>query len=204
MSQFIAGNLVLVTYSLFVSWIIISIPFLTRNRKSETKLIILLLAFLSVRFIPIFQYYSLAYIMFGAFGSLSIATLCLLLYFIYAELTHNNEPYRINPSVFLILVFMAALLYLSLFGYITFDVYSWGYYPTWMLVLYLACQIFFSIRSRLFAILWLIALIAFIFKMQSSNNLWDYLFDPLLISMSLIYLLTLAIARIIGFRQTRR
>lgn len=204
MSQFIADNLVLATYSLFIAWIVISLPFLTRNRSSAIKLAIALIIFLAARFIPIFQYYSLAYIMFGAFGNLSIATIFLLIYFIYAELSRNNEPYSINPIIFFILVLLAALLYLSVFGYITEDVYSWGYYPAWMLLLYVVIQIIFSIRSRLFAILWLIALIAFIFKIQTSINLWDYLFDPLLISISIFYLLTFVVVKIINLATKKK
>lgn len=197
MSQFIADNLVLITYSLFISWILISLPYLTRDRNSLVKFTIALIAFFAARFIPIFKSYSLAYIMSGAFGSLSVITLFLLLYFIYAELTRNNELYSISPIIFLILLILAALVYLSVFGYITEDIYSWGYYPAWMLLLYVIIQIVFSMISRLFAILWLIGLIAFVFKIQSSINFWDYLFDPLLISISIFYLLTFAVSTII-------
>lgn len=197
MNQFLAENLVLITYSLFVSWVIISIPFLLRNRSPKSKLIAAVIIFLAARFIPIFESYSLAYIMFGAFGNLSIVSLLLIICFIYAEINHNNEPYKINSIVFLILLILSAVLYLSVFGYITEDIYSWGYYPTWMLGLYLIIQIAFSIKSKLFAILWLIALIAFIFKIQVSINLWDYMFDPLLISISIFYLLIFIISRII-------
>lgn len=204
MTQFIAENLVLATYSLFVSWMVISIPFLTRNRRFSTKFAIALIVFLVARFIPIFEYYSLAYIMFGAFGNLSITTMFLLLYFIYAELSSNNELYSIRPVIFFILVILAALLYLSVFGYIAQDIYAWGYYPAGMLALYVVIQIVFSIKSRLFATLWLIALIAFIFKIQSSINLWDYLFDPLLISISIFYLLTFVIMRIIKLKQKKK
>jgi len=197
MSQFLVDNLVLATYSLFISWIVISIPFLTRSRSSSVKFTIALIVFLAARFIPIFQYYSLAYIMFGAFGNLSAITMFLLLYFIYAELVRNNELYGISQIVFFILVLLAALLYLSVFGYLSCDVYSWGYYPAWMLLFYVMIQIVFSIKSRLFAILWLIALIAFIFKIQTSINFWDYLFDPLLISISIFYLLIFCINKIV-------
>lgn len=199
MNSLIADNIVLFADSLLTALVLINLPYV-KSRKQEIRLGVWLLLVLAVRFVPIYSSYSLATIMYGCFGNVSLATLAFLACLTYAELRNKTETYKISPLVFIVLAVLAVTLYLSTFGYIAEDIYSWGCQPRWMLLIYLLALIIFSATSRLFSILWTIAIFAFILKIQMSVNLWDYLFDPIMILISIIYLVFYAI----WGRQTKR
>ena len=84
---------------------------------------------------------------------------------------------------------LGIILYLSVFGFIAFDLYGKGYFPTSLFILiFFIIEIYLWRNARSYAFIWLIALICFYFKFESSNNLWDYLFDPVLWFISLFRL----------------
>lgn len=191
-----ADQLDLLAYSLLAAWLAIAMPGLVRGRAPFTKVVTAAIALLAARFAPVHESCSLADVLFGAFGELSATTSILLGYFMYAEIARKGALYRVNPVVFVVLLTLAAILYLSVLGYIGTDIYAWGYHPSGMLLLYLAVQAVFFRASRLFALLWLLGLMAFVFGVQRSLNLWDYLFDPLWVVVSIAYLVVHALRRL--------
>ena len=111
-------------------------------------------------------YYSLAARLVLALSSTLIA---------YWILQSNMYHSIVNPYVLL-----GTFLYLSTFGFINFDIYNLGYLSSIMLLVFSGLILFLIIANRRLGYVWLLALVAFYFKLQSSNNFWDYLYDPLL------------------------
>jgi hypothetical protein len=199
-----ADQLDLLAYSLLVAWLAIAMPGLARGRAPFTKVVTAAMVLLATRFVPVHGSWSPAGVLFGAFGELSATTSILLGYFMYAEIGRKGELYRVNPAVFVVILTLAAILYLSVLGYIGTDIYAWGYHPSGMLLLYLAVQAIFFRASRLFALLWLLGLMAFVFELQRSLNLWDYLFDPLWTVVSIVYLVVHAARGLSAWAGNRR
>ncbi len=110
----------------------------------------------------------------GIVGELSITTILVLA---WLALT-NRIMLTISSS--LIVLFSLLFLYLSVFGFMNFDLYSYGYFPHAMLLVVVILSGILWFNNQLLAWVWLCALFAFYFKLQASNNLWDYLADPVL------------------------
>ena len=184
----IANSLPLISVSMLFAWIIAGMFFhLPKIRRTSTRkrLIMVLLVFVFVRYIPIFNGMSGAYILRGVLGDLCITTTFLLLTFIYGEITGNNNCYKISNTIYLVVSIIDLVLCLSVFGCIPIDIYSFGYFPEGLLVFYLIIQIFFWQLNKKFAFFWLLALIGYMLKVLPSPNLWDYLIDPALLLISL-------------------
>lgn len=118
----------------------------------------------------------------GVSGDLSIATFSLLCFQLIHLCTKGKQGLSTFPwPLALAIVCLLTLLYLSTFGYIGYDLYTWGYHPTWMLGA-VACLMFWAWRTYSdLAWAWLIAVICFAGGITPSNNLWDALFDPFML-----------------------
>ena len=166
--------------------------------------VIMLCILLVVSVIPLYHGSTLAQISRGIIGDLSISGLLvqIVIWINYiirlpvmgSLLCGNNQSslkewrrspilYLVNilPRRFCLIIFILGLiLYLAAFSFIPFDLYALGYYPKYLLVVVFILQLIFWQIKRVFAVIWLIALVAFYYKLQTSINLWDYLLDPIL------------------------
>lgn len=116
-------------------------------------------------------------------GHLSLTSMCLLAAAVIGALSgralfKNGEKLSILTAV----TASGILLYSASFGVLTFDIYQLGYGSLGMVIVLTALTIFSALfgRSVTFAAL-VSAAIAFQFHLLASNNLWDYLVDPLLV-----------------------
>lgn len=115
----------------------------------------------------------------GVVGDLSISGLLFLS--IYAIAYFSNSAVELFERKFcLIIALLGLVLYLSTLDILPFDLYGFGYLPAKLLVLvFLLCMLFLRL-NYVFAVIWLIAALAFLLHLQNSVNLWDYLLDPFL------------------------
>lgn len=192
----IVNNLSLVSVALFSVWLISGLFFHLTKINTRNRFILVLLIFALIRFVPIYAGMSTAQVLRGVLGDLSITTTLLILTFLYGEIQGNKKCYKINNSVWLFVFIIDLVLCLSVFGYIPIDIYSSGYFPRELLIFYLIMQILFWHLSRRFATFWLMALVGCIFKVMPSSNLWDYLIDPVLWLVSLIYLIIFGLRKL--------
>lgn len=195
----IANDLPLVSVSLLSAWIAACIFFhLPKIKLISTgkRLIFVFFVFVFIRYMPVYDDMSTAYILRGVLGDLSITTMLLFLTFLYSEIRGNNNCYKINNGIWLFIFIIDLILCLSVFGCIPIDIYSLGYFPKALLIFYLIMQVLFWQLNRKFAIFWLLALVGCIFKVLPSPNFWDYLIDPILWIVSLVYLINFGFLKI--------
>lgn len=196
----IANNLPLISVSLLPAWFIIVILFHLPKVKSISvgkRFIFVFIIFVFIRYMPIYEGMSIAYILRGMLSDLSITTMLLFATFLYGEIQRNNNCYKISNVIWFVIFITDLILCLSVFGCIPFDIYSSGYFPKGLLIFYLIAQFLFWQLNKKFVLFWLLALIGYIFKVLPSPNLWDYLMDPVLWLISLFYL------AIFGLRKLR-
>ena len=145
--------------------------------------VFLLAVFCFVLFVPIFKGCTLAQIMRGVFGDLSITSSLVLMFWIVAKLFSVPIVNPLNKGVALVIFVLGCFLYASSLGFIGFDIYSYGYLvnsPMLVLLIYFVVQLILWQINKIFAFIWLVTIICFVFKCQDSINLWDYLFDSVL------------------------
>ena len=123
------------------------------------------------------------YKIYAFFGQLSVTSLALLSCFIIQSMS-NIQPIITSKEkrILCVLISAAALVFYPLaLGLTTFDPYSLGFEPK-ILSLVLAAIAFPLLYFGFLKITAIIAvtLIAFNYSTFTSNNLWDYLLDPVL------------------------
>lgn len=130
----------------------------------------------------------------GVFGDFSMT------HALWALIALNNRvlgrqliafPQRQKITVALLLVTLGVFFYPSALGAIDFDIYRWGFKPLSMLVV-LAVVALLAWQLRQYFLLAAIAtaVLAFRFQLLESTNLWDYLFDPMLVLYCMAWLLS--------------
>ena len=182
MHRTILDNFVLISNSLLIVCCLINAPFVVRM-WSFLRVLFLTIVFGLVLWVPIFKGCRLAQIMRGALGDVSIATNLVLLFWLYGKLTENIAINPMNKCIGWVIFLLGCILYASSLGFVSVDIYSYGYLlksPAMVLVSYAVIQLILWQFNRVFALIWLVAMLCYILKLQSSINLWDYLFDPVL------------------------
>jgi hypothetical protein len=140
-----------------------------------------ILLLLGVNFIPLYRGSSLIELIRGAVGDVSTASGALLILIIFNQFDFSESKQAVlNWPEKLGLILLGGILYLSTFGFIEFDLYHLGYLSPKMLLLFSSITCGLIVLKRRLGYVWLFAIISFYFKLQASNNLWDYLYDPLL------------------------
>lgn len=166
--------------TLAVSLLLVWLSRLPRYSLFFSSLLFLLLI-LGVNLIPILRGSSVVELLRGVVGDVSTASGALMLYIIARQFDFSEKP---RPTLYwpekLFLIGLGGALYLSTFGFIRFDLYHLGYLDSTILFIFSSLIFLLIICHRPLGYIWLLALISFYFRLQSSNNLWDYLFDPLL------------------------
>jgi len=126
---------------------------------------------------------SLAHYFAGLFGNLSVTSIVLLCTYIYHR-AKRTSPRPASESdlnyLYLIIGISAIFLYPSALGLIQWDLYAQGFYPIILAPAMLAIFILCIYRNSFF----LPALLSVVFlsyatSLFESDNLWDYLLDPL-------------------------
>ncbi|MBX9867893.1 MAG: hypothetical protein K2Y14_13350 [Burkholderiales bacterium] len=167
-------------YSLAISLLIVYISSLPKRSLFFSSLFFVLLL-VGSNLIPLYHGSSLVELLRGAIGDVSTASGVLMLFIILNQFNFTEVKFTVLNSWEKIgLGLLGTLLYLSTFGFINFDLYHLGYLSPLMLLFFSAVILFLILFNRILGYVWLFALIGFYFKLQSSNNLWDYLYDPLL------------------------
>lgn len=143
--------------------------------------ILFLLLVLGVNLIPLLRGSSLVEILRGVIGDVSTASGVLLLLIIANQFDFSDKRQPVL-SVWerWWLILTGVGLYLSTFGFIGFDIYHLGYLSQNMLIAFSGITFALLIFNRPLGYVWLLAIISYYFRMQHSNNLWDYFYDPLL------------------------
>lgn len=154
------------------------------KRSFFYSIIMFLVISLISNIIPIHRGSSLVEIIRGAIGDISITSGILLASVLYKTikelLVNKNENLPILSNIGLVIIFIiGAILYISTFGFISYDVYSLGYLSPNTLIIFGIVILVLILLNRHIGYIWLFALASFLFHLQSSNNLWDYLIDPL-------------------------
>ena len=160
---------------------LILIPHQSMQYRSY-RLLWAVIIFLLALYLPVYKSCTLVQILHGIVGDLSITTLLVLAWITSRKILYStlNKPV-IHPTFAWLIMLLGGLLYLSTLGFIEFDVYAFGYYPGWIILLSFVLTILLLLDyAGIYAWFWLVGLICFYFKLQNSNNLWDYMFDPIL------------------------
>jgi len=124
----------------------------------------------------------------GVTADLSMTSIILLAYFIAAAYT--GKPYISTADKrrmgFMVLV-CAIVVYPFGLGISPWDSYAAGYGDPWLYGLLFAATFWLYIKQRLFIIsIILTGIIAYLFSLLVSQNLWDYLIDPWLVMAVLV------------------
>lgn len=137
---------------------------------------VLLLLLLPIGDLPVAAYVR------GMVGDVSITTLSLLAY------AHLRRAGAVSPlsaprrvGALLLLLVAVAVLYPLALGAAPYDSYRWGYGDPWFLGFLLALTLAaVALRMPVVALPISVAVLAWAVGWYESNNLWDYLVDPLL------------------------
>lgn len=118
----------------------------------------------------------------GMVGDVSITTLSLLA---YAHLRRagavSSSSARRRVGALLLLLVAVAVLYPLALGAAPYDSYRWGYGDPWFLGFLLALTLAaVALRMPLVALPISLSVLAWAVGWYESDNLWDYLIDPLL------------------------
>lgn len=163
--------------------------FLIKNRFIRLILLVVLVRVFYV--VPVYHTFTLVEITRGIVGDLSISGLFMMMALGITYFAGQKNKVQVFPkSVCIFLIIAGIALYVSTLGFIKFDLYSFGFYPRpAILIGMFIIELLMWYFSRVFALIWLFALLAFYLKLQLSSNLWDYLLDPVLWLLSIDHLL---------------
>lgn len=172
-----------VGYSLLVINIVIWLTnFVCSKITINAKIAICILLLLIINTFTIFNKLSLVAVMNGAFSDLSITSIILFSCILFDNLQNRRVIFNKIFSGYaqLLVLFLGIILYLSVIGFFKIDIYDLGYQPIYLILWFILLEVLFLRINKLFAGVWLLALLGFYFKIQNSSNFWDYLFDPFL------------------------
>ncbi|MBP9743428.1 MAG: hypothetical protein KBD37_08720 [Burkholderiales bacterium] len=132
----------------------------------------------------VYHGFNLIQLLRGVVSSLSFVSVWLLirlcLRFIFLPGVGRLIP-TISYHFAAIICLLGSLLYLTTFGILPFDLYGYGYFPGKIgLAVFFIVELYLWFYAREYAVIWLIALGGFYFKICGLSNLWDYLLDPLI------------------------
>jgi len=150
----------------------------TRGLQGAIFIVVFLMALIPIEDISVASYVTIVA------GDLSPISLALLTLFLFQNLTGRKLPGTFDEEVArlqIIISVVAIILYPTALGFSAMDIYSHGYYPLVLTPLIVA--IFgLSIYRGWYYLGGLIILSWFCYQtgLLSSDNLWDYLMDPLL------------------------
>ena len=170
----------LTIYSLALALLLVYLSQLPRFSLFLSSLLFILLI-LGINVLPLWRGSSLVELARGAIGDVSLMSGGLLILIIVNQFDFSDKRTAVlNRVEKCSLILVGFALYLSALGFISIDIYSWGYLTLWFPIAIALLAILLILFERKFGVVLLLALTGFYFKTQFSNNLWDYLFDPVL------------------------
>jgi len=115
------------------------------------------------------------------FGNLSIASLGFFGVVAAQKLCSRSIVQKSEAKIFcVVVVVMAAFLYPMSLGLSYFDPYAWGFGHLYFEFFLGLCTLFWVWKGYFFlAAWWLISYVLYLLQAFESNNLWDYLIDPI-------------------------
>lgn len=169
-----------IIYTMALSLLLVYLSQLPKRSLFFSSLLFILLT-LGVNFIPILRGSSLVELVRGVIGDVSIASGVLLILIILNQFDFSDSKELVVNNIEKISVSVIGLvLYLSTFGFFKIDLYSYGYLSWTMLWFISGLSFLLMLFNRRLGLVLMVALLGFYLKLQSSNNLWDYLLDPVL------------------------
>lgn len=169
-----------IIYTMALSLLLVYLSQLPKRSLFFSFLLFILLT-LGVNFIPILRGSSLVELVRGVIGDVSTASGVLLVLIILNQFDFSDKKeFVLNNIEKIFISIIGLLLYLSTFGFFKIDFYSYGYLSWTMLWFISGLSFLLMLFNRRLGLVLMIALLGFYLKLQSSNNLWDYLLDPVL------------------------
>lgn len=155
----------------------------------KTKLLIIIMVILCSIYVPVYLGFNILYLMRGVLSGLSVTTGFIAFLYIIKNL-FKLEVKIFSKLVAGIIFIFASLLYLSAFDFLPVDIYDLGFIPSVELLGILGLVLLILYKyNRVIAWVWLLAFVGFYFKVQASMNLFDYLVDPILWFISILFLI---------------
>ncbi len=114
------------------------------------------------------------------FGNLSLLSTCFFMYQVWHFISPNT---RINISLshYGFIAITGLALYITALGLGPFDLYALGYgMSTMWLLLGLLLIVSIYIQAKMITLIWILSVIIFFADIFESDNLWDYLIDPVI------------------------
>lgn len=167
-------------YSLALSLILLYITTLPRRSMFFSALTFMTLL-LCVNIVPLYRGNSLVEIFRGGIGDVSIASGMFML--LYCAKMFSPSPQQNSILAWwekLVLLLIGFALYLSTLGFVSVDIYHFGYLSSRMIPFFCGATLISILLKRKLGYVWLIAIIGYYIGAQESNNMWDYLYDPIL------------------------
>ncbi|MEN9947154.1 MAG: hypothetical protein RLZZ293_1540 [Pseudomonadota bacterium] len=169
-----------IIYSLAVALLLVYLSRLPKHSLFFSSLLFCSLL-LAINLIPLYRGSSLVEILRGAIGDVSIASGCIMLAIIAKQFDFREiKPRLFAPLEKNGLIIVGSLLYLSTFSFISFDIYALGYVSQKLLIGVIIITFLLIAYDRVLGYIWFLTLVAYYFHLQASNNLWDYIYDPVL------------------------
>jgi hypothetical protein len=152
-------------------------------KKNDLKRRLTAGALVLVMLLPIRGELSAAGYLRGVAGDLSATTVMLTLFYLIGFEAFKNNARELFLGI---LLFCGLVLYPFSLGPFHIDPYQWGYQPLWMLISIGLAGFFILYRQPSMVCYLAFPLAAFALRLSGSNNLWDYLLDPLIFGYALV------------------
>jgi hypothetical protein len=173
------------------------------QKRSRTMQAIVFAMIVAISLIPVDGLNGSQYFLTIA-GHLSFTSMCLLTAFVVRALWSKAVWKRAEKRMLLSIALLGSVfLYAAAFGVMNWDIYQLGYGSVTLIGI-LAAVAFAAAAAR-FNILFtafVTAAIGFQLHLLRSNNIWDYLIDPLLAIYAAVGLIVWAVGLIISRRQS--
>ena len=169
--------------------LIFSPIFVLGLRRSVATALISASVLSALAFIPIYEVSTVLRLK-GLFADLSLTTLTLLVVWPVLRLQKISLNNPDSAGLCAIVLLLAVTLYPMALGVGAYDPYALGFRPWALLTVIAALGVLATLRGYLVSkTIVVVVLIGYWLRVLDSQNLWDYLIDPILGIFAIIYLL---------------
>jgi hypothetical protein len=201
-SEFLITSVAYLSAFLLIAALLAFVLQLRRRNRIQRAIVMFVCAF--VLFIPI-KHLTIAAYLRTFFQTLSITSLLLLADYLISQLFKRTFIPRRERRIILIIIALVGIFFYPLtLGFTIFDPYQLGFnsilFALALLVLTFICLI---TKRNATAICLIAAALAFDSHLLASNNLWDYIIDPLLTLYALVWCITKVVSTACGSGRVR-
>ena len=169
--------------------LIFSPIFVLGLRRSVATALISASVLSALAFIPIYEISTVLRLK-GLFADLSLTTLTLLVLWPVLRLKKISLNNPDSAGLCAVVLVLAVTLYPMALGVGAYDPYALGFRPWTLLTAIAALGVLATLRGYLVSkTIVVVVLIGYWLRVLDSQNLWDYLIDPILAIFAIIYLL---------------